>query len=65
MAEKFLWKLVAIDTTFENVSFIVASTVKEASDKWESLYGDGGYVGGSVTKIDVVDGYEIIAKQIL
>jgi hypothetical protein len=63
MAEKFLWKLVAIDTTFDNSSFAVASTEKEAYEKWESLYGDDCYVGGFVTKIDFVDGYEIIVKE--
>jgi hypothetical protein len=63
MGEKFLWKLVAIDTTFDDSSFTVAETEKEANEKWESLYGDEGYLGGSVTKIDIVDGFEIFVKE--
>jgi hypothetical protein len=64
MKEKFLWKLTTIGVNYEDDSLVGAFTEEEATEKWESLYGESDYLGGTVTKIETVDGHKVILQQI-
>lgn len=64
MKQKYLWQLKAIDFHNDDEILIIASSQEEAENKWDERYGDDGYLGRSITKIDIVDNHKIMIQEL-